>query len=117
VNRLAKAVFAAAPQVRYVATYQHGQLKLNQRDDLSGASAPESDKYEELLVNPTVLTLLTQRGEIDCGGLSYVLVRYGRFFQFVARVPGGHVSIALEPSIDLAIVERIRKVISEHARE
>jgi hypothetical protein len=116
-NRLASAVFAAAPQVRYVATYQHDQLELNQRDGLAGASAPESDKYEELLVNPTLLTLLTQRGDIDCGGLSYVLVRYGSFFQFVARVPGGHISVALEPSVDLATVERIRKLIADGAGE
>ena len=44
------------------------------------ASGLESDRYEELLVNPTLLTLATQRGNIDCGGLKYLIVRYGNKF-------------------------------------
>src|SRR5512142_1147310 len=66
------------------------------------ASAPESDKYEEILVNPTVLTLVRQRGNIDCGGVRYVVIRYGNFFQCVFSVAGGHVSVALEPGADLS---------------
>jgi hypothetical protein len=56
--------------------YRHGESILRQRPDLSLASAPESDHYEELLVNPTVLTLTRQRGDIDCGGLDFVVIRY-----------------------------------------
>ena len=74
------ALFNLSLQVRYVAVYRHGELSLRQRPNLSLASAPESDRYEELLVNPTLLTLTRQRGDIDCGGLSYVVVRYGNFF-------------------------------------
>jgi hypothetical protein len=77
VEHLMDALFDLSPQVRYVAIYSHGQLSLRQRTELSLASAPESDRYEELLVNPTILTLTRQRGEIDCGGLDYVVVRYG----------------------------------------
>jgi hypothetical protein len=83
-NGLIDALFDLTPAVRYVAIYRHGQLSLRQRPDLSLASAPESDRYEELLVNPTILTLIRQRGEIDCGGLDYVVVRYGNFFQFIS---------------------------------
>jgi hypothetical protein len=75
--------------VRYVPVYRYGELSLRQRSDLSLASAPESDRYEELLVNPTVLTLTRQRGEIDCGGFDYVVIRHGNFFQFVAPIEGG----------------------------
>ncbi|HXE58749.1 MAG TPA: hypothetical protein VNK43_12170 [Gemmatimonadales bacterium] len=92
--------FALGPAVRYVAVYRHGRLVSRERAALAGASSSESDRYEELLVNPTVITLLRQRGEIDCGGLRYVLIRYGNFHQFVHPVPGGHLSVALEPSAE-----------------
>jgi hypothetical protein len=105
---------AVDPAVRYVATYINGELELNSRQGLSGASASESDRYEELLVNPTVLTLLSQRGNIDCGGLEYVLVKYGNFFQLGFKVAGGHVSVALETSADLELVERVYQAISRN---
>src|SRR5688572_2899442 len=76
-EHLMDALFDLSPQVRYVAVYRYGELSLRQRRDLSLASAAESDRYEELLVNPTVLTLTRQRGDIDCGGLDYVVIRYG----------------------------------------
>ena len=99
-ERLMDALFNLTPEVRYVAVYRHGELSLRQRPDLSLASAPDSDHYEELLVNPTVLTLTRQRGDIDCGGLDYVVVRYGNFFQFIVPIEGGHVSVAFEPEAD-----------------
>jgi hypothetical protein len=101
-------LFALAADVRYVAIYRDGRLQTRSRSGLVGASAAESDRYEELLVNPTLLTLARQRGEIDCGGLRYLLVRYGQFFQCVLPWPGGHVSVCLEaqaPVVELA--ERI----------
>ena len=107
-------IFALADSVRYVATYTDGQLQLAQRPGINEHSEAETDRYEELLVNPTVLKLLTQRGDIDCGGLEYVLIRYGAFFQFVIAVPGGHVSVALEPTTEvLALAERIQRELVE----
>lgn len=101
-------LFALSPDVRYVAIYRQGTLTSAARPGLTQPSSSESDKYEELIVNPTLLKLLTQRGEIDCGGLAYVLIRYGSFFEFVAALPQGHVSVGLEPSTDpLALVPRI----------
>src|SRR3712207_4251629 len=97
---LADHLFRASPQIRYVAVYRGGELHLAARPGLQNASAPESDRYEELLVNPTLLTLAGQRGAIDCGGLEYVLVRYGHFFQLVHPIPGGHVSVAIEPAAE-----------------
>jgi hypothetical protein len=46
---------------------------------LLNASASVSDRYEELILNPAVLGLTRERGRIDCGGLEFVLVRYGNF--------------------------------------
>ncbi len=106
-------VFAHSDAVRYVAIYREGQLAFEQRPDLVGASDAQSDRYEELLVNPTLLELLTQRGEIDCGGLQFVLIRYGSFFQFVSRIPGGHVSVALEPGAEaLALAHELRQLLT-----
>ena len=107
------ALFRLSPALRYVALYQHGVLTMAERPNLHVPSSAESDRYEELLVNPTVLTLTEQRGDIDCGGLEFVLIRYGRFFQLVHRVPGGHVSIAIEPEADpLALVPQVRRVLA-----
>ena len=103
------ALFELTSDIRYVAVYKHGELSLRQRPNLSLASASESDRYEELLVNPTLLTLTRQRGEIDCGGLDYVVIRYGNFFQFVAPIEGGHVSAAFEPRADP--IERAAEVL------
>lgn len=92
---------ALSAAVRYVAVYIRDVLQSRERAGLAGASAAESDRYEELLVNPAVLTLLRQRGNIDCGGFRYVVIRYGSFYQCVFPISGGHVSIALETTADL----------------
>jgi len=91
-------IFNLSPEVRYVAFYDGIDLLTESRSDLSSASSSESDKYEEIIVNPTLLKLLTQRGNIDCGGLQYVLLRYGNFYQFIYPLKNGHVSVALELS-------------------
>jgi hypothetical protein len=95
---------ALGPEVRYAAVYRGGMLRSRERAGLAHASTSESDRYEELLVNPTLLTLVRQRGNIDCGGLRFVLIRYGNFFEFVAPVAGGHVSVGVETTADLVRV-------------
>ena len=63
-------------------------------------------------MNPTLLKLATQRGNIDCGGLEYVLVRYGSFFQFVAPARWGHVSVCIEADADpIAIGARVMSLV------
>ena len=109
-NAIASKLMQSIPEVRYVATYIDGRLELNQRGGIENASSSESDKYEELIVNPTLLKLLTQRGNIDCGGLEYVVIRYGSFFEFVQAVPGGHVSVGIATEADLQkTIEMIRR--------
>lgn len=88
------AVFDLTPAVRYVAFYQDGNLFMHKRPGIGKATSSESDHYEELLVNPTILTLAGKRANIDCGGLEYIVVRYGNFYQFIAPASDGHVSIA-----------------------
>lgn len=93
-------IFSLSDSVRYVAVYRDGLLESAARSNIVGASDSESDRYEELLVNPTLLTLATQRGNIDCGGLDYLLIRYGNFFQFVLPISWGHISVCIEADAD-----------------
>jgi len=93
-------IFAISHDVRYVAIYRDGKLETKSKEGTQGASSSESDRYEELLVNPILLKAAAQRGDIDCGGLDYLLVRYGNFFQFVLPVSWGHVSVCIEKHAD-----------------
>lgn len=95
-TQLIEACFAASPNVRYVAAYLDGALELRSRADLLLLGSNESDRYEEIIVNPTLLKLLTQRANIDCGGLGYVIVRYGTFFAFIHPLANGHVTVSFE---------------------
>lgn len=105
-------IFHLSADIRYVAVYTRGELAMASQEGRQGASSSSSDTYEELLVNPTVLTLTRQRGNIDCGGLAYVLIRYGNFFQLVMPLAEGHLSVCIEPHADpLALVGPIREVV------
>jgi hypothetical protein len=103
---IADELFARHPAVRYVAVLDGSQLTLRERTGLTDGSATESDRYEELLVNPTLLTLTSRRGEIDCGGLDYLIVGYGNFQQLVVPTRTGHVSVAVEHGADPLVVLR-----------
>jgi hypothetical protein len=106
---LIERIFALTSEIRYVAVYRNGRLQSSQRPGVAQASASESDKYEELIVNPTLLTLTRQRGEIDCGGLEFVLIRYGSFYELVLPLPDGHLSVGIESHADpLPLVPRLR---------
>jgi hypothetical protein len=99
-SRVAEAVLAVSPSVRYVAVSVGGELVTRVASGRANASGAESDRYEEALVNPTILGLAARRGAIGCGGLDYVLVRYGHFFQLLVPVAGGHLSACIEPDAD-----------------
>jgi hypothetical protein len=116
VKEITSAVFDLGQHVRYVAIANGQDVTTQQRAELSLASASESDRFEELLVNPALLMLTTQRGEIDCGGLRYIIVRYGHFFQVVVPRPeGGHVSVAVEPDADpVPVGEAVIELLDRH---
>jgi len=105
-------IFLVSKSVRYVAVYQNGELRSRIKHGVKDASASESDKYEELLVNPTLLSLAERRGRIDCGGCRYLLVRYGNFYQFVAPYRDGHISVCIGPEADaLNLIEKISEML------
>ncbi len=107
-------IFALSSAVRYVAILRDGQLETKVKEGTVSASGSESDRYEELLVNPTLLTLAAQRGNIDCGGLEYLIIRYGNFFQFVLPTTWGHVSVCIEKNADpVTIGLKVKSLIKE----
>ena len=99
-----ESIFKLSDSIRYVAVYKNGQLESKSKSNTLAASSSESDRYEELLVNPTLIKLASQRGNIDCGGLDYILVRYGNFFQFVYPESWGHVSVCIEGNADPILI-------------
>ena len=103
---LRQAIFDLGPQIRYVACGEGQRVETAQRDGIADASDASSDFFEELLVNPTLLTLARQRGELDCGGLLHVIVAYGNFNQVVVPTAWGHVSVCVEREADAEVVAR-----------
>lgn len=103
-NQIIDDLFNFLLEIRYVAIYQNDELTFKQRKQTSDSSSSDSDKFEELLVNPTLLTIARQRGNIDCGGLRFIIVGYGNFYQLVKEIKNGHISICLEKNVDLTTV-------------
>ena len=103
---LRKAIFDIGPEIRYVAVGEGQRVETAQRDGIADASDASSDFFEELLVNPTLLTLARQRGDLDCGGLRHLIVAYGNFNQVVVPTAGGHISVCVEHDADAEGVAR-----------
>lgn len=101
---LRDAIFGLGPHVRYVAFGSGQDVELLEREGLANASDSGSDFFEELLVNPTLLTLARQRGELDCGGLRWIVIGYGNFDEVVVPTADGHVSVGIELGGDPAAV-------------
>ena len=68
------------------------------------AQSRTSDFFEELLVNPTLLTIARQRGNLDCSGLRHVIVGYVNFNQVILETHEGHLSLCVELDRDPAQV-------------
>ena len=113
---LLEKIFLISTDVRYVAIYVRGKLISSSRSDLKNSSSSESDKYEELIVNPTLLKLVTQRGNIDCGGVDFVIIRYGSFYEFVMPFMDGHVSVGIQPTANpLTIASSVQNLTKEYS--
>lgn len=97
-------LFSHFGQIRYVAIYTNNELILRQKEVIPDSSSSQTDQYEELLVNPTLLTAARQRGNIDCGGLRYLIVGYGNFYQLLKEINAGHISICINKDTDLNTV-------------
>jgi hypothetical protein len=111
---LREAIFRIGPHIRYVASGEGQRVETAQRDGIAAASDAGSDFFEELLVNPTLLALARQRGDLDCGGLRHVIVGYGNFNQVVLPTPAGHVSVCVERDADAeAVARRVAELLEQ----
>jgi hypothetical protein len=68
-NALREAIFELGRHIRYIAFGDGQRIETAEREGITGASDGDSDFFEELLVNPALLTLARQRGELDCAAL------------------------------------------------
>ena len=106
------AIFALGPHIRYVAFASGQSIDTAQREGLERASDTGSDFFEELLVNPTLVTLARQRGDLDCGGLRCLIVGYGNFNQVVVPTPDGHISVCVELEADpVRVAEQVSRLV------
>src|SRR5215510_11813834 len=109
-------MFSLSGDIRYVAIYANDELISGEKPSIKNTSSSESDKYEELIVNPTLLKLVTQRGNIDCGGVEYVIIKYGSFFEFVMPFMDGHVSVGIQPTANpLTIASSVQNLTKEYS--
>ncbi len=95
-NKLIDKLFKASNSIRYVAIYHDNKLISQQRPNIEDASFSDSDKHEELFVYPAMLKIAGQRGRLDCGGLDYIIISYGNFYQIIQEFKSGHISICID---------------------
>jgi len=112
---LLDAILELSPIVRYAALHLGGGEPLLRERVGTPATSAEGERWDELVVNPTLIELASRRGDVDLDGLDFLLVRYGRAFSLVLPVDGGHLSVLLEPGPDpLPLVAAIRGVAARH---
>lgn len=110
-RRALASFYGVSDEVRYVALHADRWLLVSSRVADPTDATDRSDRYEELLVNPTLLTISGERGEIDRGGLRSIVVGYGSFFAFILPLVDGHTTISLPRTTDpIALAPAIERV-------
>jgi hypothetical protein len=100
-ERLSAQLFKLEPKIRYVAVNQNFEIvEMEQSPQHPTFNPHETDRIEELVVNPTVLEITKRRGNIDMDGIRYVVIRYGTQYQLLMPYKDGHVSIGVELTDD-----------------
>ena len=103
VGKLAPPIFELDPSIRYVAVNQGGKIvEMHQNPNWPSYNPSETDRMEELLVNPTIIELTRRRGNLDLEGIRFIAVRYGLQYQLLFPYREGHVSVGVELSGDIS---------------
>ena len=77
-EQISSQLFELDLNIRYVAVNQRGQIvEMEQNPRLPSYNPPDTDRMEELVVNPVVLELAKRRGDLDRGAHA-PLARWGR---------------------------------------
>jgi len=89
-------LFDLDPSIRYVAMNQREHIVDMERNPKWPSLNPtETDRMEELIVNPIILEAARRRGNIDMRGIRYLIIRYGTMHQLVFPYKEGHLSCNL----------------------
>src|SRR5574337_898841 len=104
-SKLGSQLFELDPHIRYVAVNQGGRIvEMAQNPRWPSHNPTETDRMEELLVNPVILELARRRGQLDLDGICFVAIRYGPQYQLLFPYGEGHLSIGVELGADVAKV-------------
>ena len=113
-SSIANQLFEISPDIRYVAVNQdHRIVEMAQNPKWPTRNPTDTDRMEELIVNPLILEATRRRGEIDLSGVRFVVVRYGPLYELVFPYGNGHLSVGVEPGAD---VIRIAEEVEAHVR-
>lgn len=114
IENLIQTLFQLGP-IGYVAIGSGQEIIMRSMPGLITATTESSNFFEELLVNPSLLKMASQRGNLDCGGLRYIAIAYGEFIQLIMPIKHGHLSLGVSrktPCYELA--QRVADVLSQH---
>jgi hypothetical protein len=101
--------------IGYVAMCYGQEVLLREAPGIVSRTTAETNFYEELLVNPTLLKLASQRADLDCGGLNYIAVGYGDFVQLIMLTKDGHISMGISRKTHAGeLATRVKSVLQEH---
>lgn len=117
-SSIANQLFELSKDIRYVAVNQdHRIVEMAQNPKWPSRNPTETDRMEELIVNPLVLEATRRRGEIDLSGVRFVVIRYGPLYQLVFPYGNGHLSVSVEPGADVIhIAEEVEGRVSHPPR-
>ncbi|MBI4236912.1 MAG: hypothetical protein HY696_00665 [Deltaproteobacteria bacterium] len=112
-TNLSQVLFQVDPSIRYVAVNQRGRItEMAQNSRFPSHNPQETDRMEELMVNPVILEMARRRGELDLDGIRFVVIRYGPQYQLLFPYREGHVSIGVELGVDIAaLATRVARVL------
>jgi hypothetical protein len=96
-EKISARLFDLDSNIRYVAINQMGLIvEMEQSPKRPSLNPTETDRMEELIVNPIILELARRRGNLDMDGMRYVVIRYGIMYELIFPFKDGHLSIGVE---------------------
>ena len=96
-EKISAKLFDLDSNIRYVAVNQKGRIEeMEQNPKRPSLNPTETDRMEELIVNPIILELARRRGNLDMNGMRCVIIRYGTMYELIFPFKDGHLSIGVE---------------------
>ena len=96
-DKISRRLFDLDSSVRYVAVNQRERIvEMEQNPTRLSLNPTETDRMEELIVNPIIVEAARRRGNIDMKGVRYVIIRYGTMHELIFPYKDGHLSIGVE---------------------